>query len=132
MTEDAAPRIRLDKWLWQARFFKTRSLAAQLLRAGKLRLNGTHVKKASQPVTVEDVLTFPKANDIRVIKIIALGDRRGPASEAQTLYEDLAPPTTKPRNTDPSQPLDQAVRDKGAGRPTKAERRATDKLRDPF
>lgn len=83
---------RLDKWLWFARFFKTRSLAARLCEGGRVRINRVPVAKAHQAIRVGDVLTFPQARQIRVVRVLALGDRRGPASEAQRLYEDLAPP----------------------------------------
>ena len=87
----ASESIRLDKWLWQARFFKTRALAAKLCLAGKLRIAGARVQKAHYAVRVGDVLTFPQARRIRVVRVAALGARRGPAVEAATLYEDLAP-----------------------------------------
>ncbi len=83
---------RLDKWLWFARFFKTRSLAAKLCEAERVRVNRIRVTKAHQPIRVGDVLTFPQARQIRVVRVLALGTRRGPAAEAQRLYEDLAPP----------------------------------------
>ena len=91
--------FRIDKWLWQARFFKTRSLAAKLVQSGKLRLNGNLVYKPAQNVSAGDVLTFPQAFDIRAIEIVELGTRRGPAPEAQLLYKDLAPPEPKPSYT---------------------------------
>ena len=87
--------LRIDKWLWQARFFKTRSLAAKLVQSGKLRLNGDLISKPARYVSAGDVLTFPQALKIRVIKIVELGSRRGPAPEARTLYADLCPPKTK-------------------------------------
>ena len=118
--------LRADKWLWHARFFKSRSLATQLCQAGKLRLSGLGVVKPG------DVLTFPQARHIRVIKVVALGTRRGPASEAQALYEDLKPPLPEsklPAGTPDA--LTAAKREPGAGRPTKRERRALDRLREP-
>ncbi|WP_371286138.1 RNA-binding S4 domain-containing protein [Albidovulum sp.] len=84
--------IRIDKWLWQARFFKTRSLAAGTVSAGRLRLNGARMAKPGHVVGPGDVLTFPQAGHIRVVRVLACGIRRGPAPEAQTLYDDLAPP----------------------------------------
>ena len=87
--------LRIDKWLWQARFFKTRSLAAKLVQSGKLRLNGDLVSKPARNVTAGDVLTFPLALKIRVIEIVELGTRRGPAPEAQALYSEMCPPETK-------------------------------------
>ncbi|MGE0747795.1 MAG: RNA-binding S4 domain-containing protein [Rhodospirillales bacterium] len=83
--------IRLDKWLWHARFFKTRGLAGRICTAGKVRIGGRVTDKAHQPVRVGDVLTFPQARDIRVVRVLGLGIRRGPPAEAQALYEDLMP-----------------------------------------
>lgn len=86
-------RLRLDKWLWQARFFKTRDLAAEVVSAGHLRLNGQHCLKPGHGVGPGDVLTFAQGARIRVIRVLDLGERRGPAEEAQGLYLDLdAPP----------------------------------------
>lgn len=82
-------KLRLDKWLWQARFFKGRDLAAEMVAQGHLRLNGQRCSKPGHSVAVGDVLTFPQANRIRVVRILALGDRRGPAPEAQALFADL-------------------------------------------
>ncbi len=121
-------KIRVDKWLWQARFFKSRALASAVAGSGGLRLNGTHVAKASQPVRPGDVLTFPQANRIRVIRIEALGQRRGPAPEAQALYTDLDETEAKPAGA--PGPAAPASRAPGSGRPTKKERRRTDALRD--
>jgi ribosome-associated heat shock protein Hsp15 len=117
---EAKPGLRIDKWLWQARFFKTRSLAAKLVQSGKLRLNGDLISKPSRVVSEGDVLTFPKALDTRVIEVRALGTRRGPAPEAQGLYRDLAPPEPKPAFT---------VSPKGDHRPTARERRAIQKFK---
>lgn len=118
--------LRVDKWLWQARFFKSRSLAQRMLDAGRLRINGNRVTKSHASVSSGDVLTFPKGPHVRVIRILALGSRRGPASEAAELYEDLAPvePTTRAKASPPP-----ARRDPGAGRPTKSDRRAIDRLK---
>ena len=84
-----ADGIRLDKWLWQARFFKSRSLASKLCAAGKVRVDGAVVTKAHFLVRVGHVLTFPQARDIRVVRIEALGTRRGPAPEARLLYAEI-------------------------------------------
>ena len=89
MTDGA---LRLDKWLWFARFVKTRSLATKLVVDGRMRINGAPTQKAHYAVKVGDVLTFPLGPHIRVIKVLTLGSRRGPATEAQLLYEDLDPP----------------------------------------
>ena len=87
-----AARLRLDKWLWQARFFKTRDLAAEVVTEGHLRLNGQHCLKPGHGVGPGDVLIFAQGARIRVIKVQALGDRRGPAPEAEALYLDLDAP----------------------------------------
>jgi len=126
--DQADDKIRLDKWLWHARFFKTRSLAGKICKGGKVRINGAHAVKASSMVKPGDVLTFQQANDIKVIKVLAPGERRGPAPEAQSLYEDLTPPKAKAEKS--FQPAVVGKREAGAGRPTKAERRALDKLQD--
>ena len=87
--------LRIDKWLWQARFFKTRSLAAKLVQSGKLRINGDLISKPARNVSAGDVLTFPQELETRVIEIVELGTRRGPAPEAQILYTDLSLPKPK-------------------------------------
>lgn len=122
MTEPAQ-KLRIDKWLWHARFFKTRSLAAKIVSGGKLRVNGQPISKPAYMVTALDILTFPQANDVRVIKVLAIGERRGPAPEAQLLYDDLDPP--KPREAI----AEQVPRFEGKGRPTKKDRRALQQTR---
>ena len=94
MTEDS---LRMDKWLWQARFFKTRALAARVCAAGRLRVDGVKITKAHFAVRPGQVLTFPQGRRIRVVRVLALGDRRGPAKEASTLYEDLSDNAPVPR-----------------------------------
>jgi len=78
---------RVDAWLWRARFFKTRGLAATVVTKGRVRLNGERVQKASRHVRRGDVLTFPQGGDIRVVRVLDFAEKRGPASVAQTLYE---------------------------------------------
>ncbi|MBT3765152.1 MAG: RNA-binding S4 domain-containing protein [Rhodospirillales bacterium] len=123
--QDAA--LRIDKWLWYARFFKSRSLAAKVCAAKPVRVNSVLITKAHAVIRPGDVLTFSKGDHIRVIKVLALGTRRGPAKEAQSLYEDLSPP--QPRASKKTGLTSPASRLPGSGRPTKAERRATDRLR---
>jgi ribosome-associated heat shock protein Hsp15 len=121
--------IRIDKWLWFARFFKTRTLAAEIACGGRMRLNSAHVSKASQSIKPGDVLTFPQGRAVRVIRVVALGVRRGPANEAQKLYEDLDPPA-KPASPPPNAREAGAVEDlRSRGRPTKKDRRAVDRLK---
>jgi ribosome-associated heat shock protein Hsp15 len=83
---------RIDKWLWSARFFKTRALAARACHDGRIRVSGQVLTKAHYAIKVGDVLTFPLGPNIRVVRVVAFAARRGPAAEARGLYEDLAPP----------------------------------------
>lgn len=92
--------LRLDKFLVQARFFKTRALAAKLIADGCVRLDGKPVEKSSHVVKPGDVLTFPQGNAIRVVRVAALPARRGPASEARGCYEDLSPRASPPARPD--------------------------------
>ncbi len=112
--------LRLDKWLWHARFCRTRSMAAGLAAAGKVRIAGAAIFKAHYAVKPGDVLTFPLGPHIRTVKVLALGIRRGPPATARLLYEDLAPPP----------PYSRKMHDEVSGgpRPTKADRRAIDRL----
>jgi ribosome-associated heat shock protein Hsp15 len=121
----ASSSQRLDKWLWFTRMLKSRTLAADLVSAGKVRLNGERVTKPSQPVKPGDTITFVLHERPRVLEVVGGGDRRGPAPEAATLYKDLSPPP-------PPKPLTAAAgqREAGAGRPTKRDRREMDKWRD--
>lgn len=123
--EGAPATQRIDVWLWYARFYKTRTLATKMVRGGKVRLNGNICKKPSTLVVPSDILTFSRADQILIAKIISTATRRGPAPEAQMLYEDLTPPQEiqKKHKKEITAP-----RYKGAGRPTKNERRAIDKL----
>ncbi|MBM3511662.1 MAG: RNA-binding S4 domain-containing protein [Alphaproteobacteria bacterium] len=89
MTETAS--LRIDKWLWHARFYKSRARATRACVEGRIRLNRAVVEKPHQPVRPGDVLTFALGPNIRVVKILALGTRRGPAAEARALYDELAP-----------------------------------------
>lgn len=89
-------RDRLDRWLWQARFFRSRGAAAAAIAAGAIRLDGRRVLKPAQPVGPGDTLTFVQGGRVRVVRILALALRRGPAAEAQGLYADLAAPAASP------------------------------------
>lgn len=135
-TTDAHPKgpgLRLDRWLWYGRFLKSRSLAAKLVETGRIRVNGEKVAKPSRLIRQNDVLTFPLGDHIRVIKIIELGTRRGPAPEAQALYEDLEPPQKATPQEKEAKKLENAgvlKRDPGQGRPTKRDRRKLDTHRD--
>lgn len=115
---------RLDKWLWFARVTKSRTLAATAVGEGKIKVNRATVTKASHGIRVGDVVTSRISRSIRVLRVAALGERRGPAPEAQRLYEDLSPPV--PRRGEGAAAPAWAERAPGAGRPTKRERRKTD------
>lgn len=117
MVEKAAS-LRVDKWLWYARFFKTRSLAAKIVSSGAVRIDGVHIKKPSATVVIGNTLTFAQEKDIRVIRVVDLGARRGPAPEAQALYEDLSPPEKKTSEAPNRHPDADFM-----GRPTKKLRR---------
>ena len=97
IANDAAPqraseraKTRLDQWLWFARFVKSRSLAARLCTAGAVTINGGAVTKPHQPVRVGDIVALPLGGWQRTVRVLALGVRRGPASEARLLYEEAA------------------------------------------
>ena len=80
---------RLDKWLFHARFYRTRLLAQAAASAGKVRLNGVMVDKPGHAVKPGDVLTLGRGAQIMAVRVLALAERRGPASEARNLYEVL-------------------------------------------
>lgn len=115
---DKNEKIRVDKWLWQARFFKTRALAARVVGGGQVRVNSSRITKPASMVRPGDVLTFAQARAVRVVRIIAVGTRRGPAPEAQALYDDLSPPA--PRDETPV-PLSPGAAENG--RPSGRDRR---------
>ncbi len=87
--------VRLDKWLWHARLFRSRALARAAVEEGRLRLNGTRVHRPAAAVGAGDVLTFVQAGRVRVLRILGPGLRRGPAAEAAALYADLDPPDAR-------------------------------------
>lgn len=131
MTEaehDEAPlgggQQRLDKWLWFARILKSRTLAAAAVGEGKVRVNKVRAAKPAQTIKPGDVLTIALREKVLIVKVILPGTRRGPATEARTLYEDLTPPPA-PRSPVPMH----AQRAPGSGRPSKRERRLTDNLK---
>lgn len=117
---------RIDVWLWAARLCRSRGLAAAMARAGRIRVNGGAVRKAGHRLKPEDVLTFVKGERVMVVRVRSFSPSRGAACEAGLLYEDISPPVLA-KDADPPP----ALRDRGSGRPTKAERRALDRLRAP-
>jgi ribosome-associated heat shock protein Hsp15 len=125
VSEAAAPTVaadvRLDKWLWAARCFKTRGLAAEACDAGHVKVNG-HSCKPAKSVRVGDRIEARTPGGLRVLDVAALADRRGPAEVARALYLDHSPP---PPPRDPMM----VTRERGTGRPSKRERRRIDRLR---
>jgi len=122
----AEGRQRIDKWLFFSRAVKSRSLAAKLVVAGRVRINSDKAAQASDLVKSGDVLTITHERRILIWKVLATGVRRGPAEEARTLYEDLSPPPA-PKGEAVADAIP-ALREAGSGRPTKRERRQTDRL----
>ena len=114
---------RIDKYLWHARFFKSRTLAAEAVSAGRVRVNGEHCTKPAAGLKADDILTITVGSHVRLVKVIAFGERRGPAREARLLYEDLTPPAV-PRAAQGEDQAPHPMR-----RPTRRERRAITALK---
>ena len=116
--------LRVDRWLWAARIFKTRSLAAAACDGGKVEVNDQTATPAKS-IRPGDQLRITVGDGRRILRVAALSDRRGAATVARGLYEDLTPPAP-PRETR----VRPVYRAPGAGRPTKRERRLLDRLRE--
>jgi ribosome-associated heat shock protein Hsp15 len=110
---------RLDKWLWCVRLVKTRSGAARLIEAGKVRVNGSRALKPSRLVQTGDVVTATAVGRLSVVRVLGASERRGPANVARRLYEDLTPPMPPAPERRPSI----------GPRPTKRNRRRLDAFR---
>ena len=117
---------RLDKWLWFARIAKSRTLAAQLVQDGKVRVNRAKVAKPSHAVRPDDVLTVVIRGNIQVLKVLAPGARRGPPAEARQLYELLSPAI----GPAPAQSPASGERTRGTGRAGWHPRRLANRLKD--
>ncbi len=89
-------RIRIDKWLWHARFYRTRVVAQKAAESGRLRLNGARVVKSGHGIKCGDVLTVAQGHEVLAVRVVAFGERRGPAQEARALYEIVAEDTLDP------------------------------------
>ena len=115
-------RQRLDRWLFFSRAVKSRTLAQKLIESGAVRVNSERTVETDRKIGAGDVLTMMLHSQLRVWRVLDAGERRGPAAEAATLYEDLSPaPLPRQADTPP------VGRDPGSGRPTKKERRDTDR-----
>lgn len=127
MTEGLA-RVRLDKWLWAARFFKTRSLAAQACERSRIRLNGSPAKPAKD-VQVGDWLLVTAASGEYEVRVVAVSDVRGPAKVAQALYEETPASRAARERVAEQRRLAPDPEARRQGRPTKRERRDLDRVR---
>ena len=116
---------RLDKWLWFVRAIKTRTQAAALVLDGKVRVNRARVTKPSFTVRAGDVLTLAFRGKVQILRVLAPGHRRGPAEEAKQLYELIEARQT---NVAPHPSAGVAKREPGSGRPSKRDRRLTERL----
>ena len=132
---DRALLQRIDQWLWFARIAKSRTLAQALVERGKVRVNRVKIAKVSTTVRPGDVLTLSLGPRVISIEVVGIGARRGPATEAQTLYRDLTPRPSAPDSEATGETngtnlvLQTPSRPEGAGRPTKRDRRLLDKIR---
>ena len=118
-------KIRLDTWLWYARFYKSRNLSSKAISSGKIRINYNKITKQAAKVKTHDVLTLNYVNEIRLIQVQSLGSRRGPASEAQSLYIELTESRNETSNVKST--IEKLKKDSNK-RPTKKDRRLLDKI----
>jgi ribosome-associated heat shock protein Hsp15 len=123
VTQASEQCVRVDRWLWAARAFRSRTLAADACDGGKIAVNGARAKphKLLRP---GDLVAVSTPSGERRLKVVGIAERRGPASQARTLYEDLTPPRP---------PAEKSFfrRERGSGRPTKRERRQLDRWSFP-
>ncbi len=128
MSTSAPRKERLDKFLFFSRAIKSRTLAQKVIEAGAVRVNSERIVDCARKIGPGDVLTMSLGGRVLVWRILDCGTRRGPASEAQTLYEDLSP---EPAPREDLSTFERAIGERlpGSGRPTKKERRDTDRLR---
>ena len=126
----SAGRVRIDKWLWAARFFKTRSLAAEAIAAGKVEVNEERVKPA-KPIGLGDSVSVRLGPYLHVVTVRGLSERRGPASVAATLYEETAESVAaRAKLAEQLRMAPAAFVYEEKGRPTKRDRREIDRFRD--
>ena len=128
MTSQVTTRVRLDKWLWAARFFKTRALAADAIESGKVEVNGERAKRAKQ-LQVKDSVRVRLGPYHHIVTVLAVSERRGPASVAKTLYEESAEGRKAREALQLQVKAAQSASGYTPGRPTKKDRREIEKLR---
>ena len=122
-------KLRLDKWLWAARFFKTRSLAKAAIEGGKVQLGGSRVK-VSKEISVGDQLRIRQGWDEKDIEVLALSDQRRGAPEAQSLYRESADSITRREETAAARKAAGGMIERPARRPTKKQRRQIHRFRE--
>ncbi len=126
---DAPDKLRLDKWLWAARFFKTRSLAKAAIEGGKVQLAGQRVK-VSREIAVGDMLQIRQGWDLREVEVTGLSDQRRGAPEAQALYRETEDSVTRREAAAAARKAAGGMIDRPAGRPTKKQRRMIHRFRE--
>ena len=129
MSQFTAEKLRLDKWLWAARFFKTRSLAKAAIEGGKVHLGGQRVK-VSREIMVGETLQIRQGWDEKVIVIKALSDQRRGAPEAQALYEETEASVEKRESEAAARKAAGGMIDRPATRPTKKQRRQIHRFKE--
>jgi ribosome-associated heat shock protein Hsp15 len=128
MVSEPAARARLDKWLWAARFFKTRSLAAEAIETGKVEVNGERAKRAKQ-LQAGDSVRIRLGPYNHVVKVLEISERRGPASVAAKLYAETPESISAREKLSAQMKASQPAFGYESGRPTKKDRREIEKLR---
>ena len=123
-------RLRIDKWVWAARFFKTRSIAKTAIEGGKVHIDGQRVK-VSREIGVGDIIAIKQGWDEKETQVAALSDRRGPASEAQSLYTETERSIARRAKEAEARKAAGAMA-RPAQRPGKHERKALERLRKQF
>jgi len=122
-------RVRLDKWLWASRFFKTRALATEAVEGGKVHVNGDRVK-AARAVKLGDRLEIRRGAEVMEVRVLALSEHRGPAATAQALYEESADSQARREAQAEQRRMLGASMPRTAGRPEKRDRRRIIRFRD--
>jgi len=125
----AAGRVRIDKWLWAARFYKTRALASEAVDGGRVHVNGDRVK-AARPLRVDDRLEIRTGADVVEVRVLTLSQQRGPAAVAQTLYEESEASRARREALAEQRRLAPAGAPRTSGRPDKRSRRQIIRFRD--
>lgn len=120
--------VRIDKWLWAARFFKTRSLAQQAVEGGKVQLGGQRVKP-SRPVRLGDIITTPRGHDLCTVVVTGLAEKRGSAPQAALLYQETDESLAAREEAAARRRVEYATRTAPDHRPSKKERRDLSRFR---